>query len=77
MSDELYVDLLMQEWDQERHIGELPRCLRRVLTELRATSQSVLRRNARLQVVVLQEAPFSRIPHVRYCSIRNSPFPVR
>ena len=59
MKDTCYVDLLIAEWGVTDYSEKLRRCVRRVLAELCAGSQLVLRRNPKLQVVILPEATFS------------------
>jgi hypothetical protein len=59
MTSNSYVDLLVAEWGIEKHSQKLHGCVRRVLGELSAGVQLVLRKNPRLQVVVLPEAAFS------------------
>ncbi len=53
------VDLLTTEWGLKTHSPRLMICTRRVLSELTAETQLVLRRNPKLQVVVLSDAHFS------------------
>jgi hypothetical protein len=53
------VDLLLNEWYINRDQQKLRKCLRRVLGELAAETQLVLRRNPKLQVSVSNKAPFS------------------
>lgn len=53
------VDLLMTEWDLPKGNKKLRRCMRQALAELLAESQLQLRRNPKLQVVVLPESSFS------------------
>jgi hypothetical protein len=52
---DFYVDLLMKEWQMERQTTRLANCVRDVLRELIAESQLVLRRERKLEVVVLPE----------------------
>jgi hypothetical protein len=59
MKDTFLVGLLMAEWGLTDHSEKLKKCVRRVLTELCTSSQLVLRRNPKLQVVVLSDAHFS------------------
>jgi hypothetical protein len=59
MRSNLYVDLLIAEWGIEKSSHGVQACMRRVLGELSAESQVFLRKNPKLQVVVLPEANFS------------------
>jgi hypothetical protein len=59
MRSSSYVDLLVAEWGIDKHSPKVQTCMRRVLSELIAGSQLALRKNPKLQVVVLPEAAHS------------------
>jgi hypothetical protein len=59
MRSSSYVDLLVAEWGIDKHSPKVQTCMRRILSELIAESQLILRLNPKLQVVVLPEAAYS------------------
>jgi hypothetical protein len=56
MRTSFYVDLLITEWGIEKCSPRLQACMRRVLGELSPGAQLRLRKNPKLQIVVLSEA---------------------
>jgi hypothetical protein len=59
MRRSLYVNLLIAEWGVEKRSPKVLACMRRVLAELSGEAQLTLRKNPKLQVLVLPEAAFS------------------
>jgi hypothetical protein len=59
MRSSSYVDLLIAEWEIDQRSVKVQACMRQVLGELSAESQLFLRKNPKLQTLVLPEADFS------------------